>query len=156
VLDIVVHKNVRLSQAIASDILDSDHLPIFFRLLDHVRTRNLSDPVNKFTDWERFQSLVSKLISPRMQINSWEKADKADRDFTASMTSAYRLSTSKITLSHLNNDLSGLESLLKHKRKLRKLWQVTWDPASKTAVNWVSKPSDERPVERISNSGKQK
>jgi hypothetical protein len=28
VLDIVVHKNIRLSNVIASDILDSDHLPI--------------------------------------------------------------------------------------------------------------------------------
>jgi hypothetical protein len=43
VLDIVVHKNVRLSEGIASDILDSDHLPVVFHLLDHVRTRNLSD-----------------------------------------------------------------------------------------------------------------
>jgi hypothetical protein len=37
--------------------LDSDHLQIVFHLLDHVRTRNSSDPVNKFTDWERFQNL---------------------------------------------------------------------------------------------------
>jgi hypothetical protein len=35
-LDIVVHKNVRLSGVIVSDILDSDHLPIVFHLLDHV------------------------------------------------------------------------------------------------------------------------
>jgi hypothetical protein len=54
VLDIVVHKNVRLSEASVSDILDSNHIPIVFHLLDHVRTRNLSDLVDKFTDWERF------------------------------------------------------------------------------------------------------
>jgi endonuclease/exonuclease/phosphatase (EEP) superfamily protein YafD len=53
-LDIVVHKNVRLSEVIVSDILDSDHLPIIFHLLDHIRRRNVSDPVDKFTDWERF------------------------------------------------------------------------------------------------------
>jgi hypothetical protein len=47
VLDIVVHKNVRLSQVIVSDMLDSDHLPIIFHLLDHIRSRNLSDPVDK-------------------------------------------------------------------------------------------------------------
>jgi hypothetical protein len=29
-LDIVVHKNVRLSEVIVSDILNSDHLPIVF------------------------------------------------------------------------------------------------------------------------------
>jgi hypothetical protein len=48
VLDIVVHKNVQLSEVIISDILDFDHLPIVFNLLDHVRTRNLSDRVDKF------------------------------------------------------------------------------------------------------------
>jgi hypothetical protein len=58
-----------------------DHLPIVFHLLDHIRTRNLSDPDDKFTDWERFQSLAFELISPWIQIN-WEKeADKAARDF---------------------------------------------------------------------------
>jgi hypothetical protein len=46
VLDIVVHKNVRLSEVIVSDILDLDYLPIVFHLLDHIRTRILSDPVN--------------------------------------------------------------------------------------------------------------
>jgi hypothetical protein len=56
--DTVMHNNVRLSEVIVSDILESDHLPIIFHLLNHVRIRNLSDPVNKFTDWERFQSLA--------------------------------------------------------------------------------------------------
>jgi hypothetical protein len=68
-LDIIVHKNIQLSEVIICDILDSDHLPIIFHLLDHVRTRNLSDPVDKFTDLEQFQSLASELISPSIQIN---------------------------------------------------------------------------------------
>jgi hypothetical protein len=38
VLDIVVHKNIRLSNVIVSDILDSHHLTIIFHILDHVRT----------------------------------------------------------------------------------------------------------------------
>jgi hypothetical protein len=49
VLDNVVHKNIRLSALIVCDILESDHPPIFFHLLDRVRTRNFSDPVDKFT-----------------------------------------------------------------------------------------------------------
>jgi hypothetical protein len=66
VLDIVVHQNVRLSQVVISDVLDSDHLPIVFHILDHITT-SLSDPVEKFTDWDRFQSLASDLVSPRIQ-----------------------------------------------------------------------------------------
>jgi hypothetical protein len=58
----IVRKNVRLSEVVASDILDSDHLPIVFRLLDYIRTKNLSDSVGKFTDWKQFHSLASELI----------------------------------------------------------------------------------------------
>jgi hypothetical protein len=85
--------------------------------LDHVRTRNLSDPIDEFTDWEWFQSLASELISLRMEISSGEEANKAAFDFTASIliASAYRLLTSEITLLGLNNDLPRLKSLLKHK-----------------------------------------
>jgi hypothetical protein len=139
VLDIVVHQNVRLSEVIVSDVLDSDYLPIVFHILDHVRTRNLSDPLEKFIDWVRFQSLASDLASPRTQINSEVEADKAARDFTASIASAYRLATSNFTLSDMNSDLPGLDRLLKHKQRLRKLWHETRDPACKTAVNWVVK-----------------
>jgi hypothetical protein len=49
------------------------------------------------------------------------------------------LSTGKITLLDINNDLPGLDQLLKYKQKLRKMWQETRDPACKTAVNWVTK-----------------
>jgi hypothetical protein len=113
-LDIVLHNTVRLSEVTVSGILVSDHLPIVFHLLDHVRTRKFLDLVDKFTDWEWFESLASELVSPRIQINSGEEADKVVCDFTASIASAYRLSTSKITLSCLNKDLLGLKNLLKH------------------------------------------
>jgi hypothetical protein len=139
VLDYIVQKNIQLSEVIVSDIQDSDYLPIIFHLLDHIRSRNLLDPVDKFTDWEQFQILASQLISHRIQINSGEKADKLAPKFTASIALVYNLSTSKIILSGLNKDLPSLESPLKHMQNLRKLWQVTWDPLSKMADNWVAK-----------------
>jgi hypothetical protein len=71
----VVHKNIRLSNVIVSDILDSDHLPIIFHILDHVRTKNVSAPLEKSTHWERFQNLASTLITPRLEINSGVGAD---------------------------------------------------------------------------------
>jgi hypothetical protein len=139
VLDIVVYRNIRLSNIIVSDIPDSDHLPVIFHILDHVRTKNVSAPTEKFTDWERFQSLTSNLISPRIEIISGTEADKAARAFTASIASAYRLSTSKITLSELNSVLPGLDRLLKYKKRRRKLWQETGDPRCKKELNWFSK-----------------
>jgi hypothetical protein len=88
-------------------------------------------------DW--FQRLTSELISCRIKINLEVEADKVTRDFTASVASAYRLSTSKVTLSDISNDLPGLDRLLKHKQRLRKLWHGTRDPACETAENWVTK-----------------
>jgi hypothetical protein len=93
VFEIVVHKNVRLSEVIVSDILDSDHLPIIFHLLDLVKSRNLSEPVYNFTDWELFRSLAFELVSHNIQIYSSNEADKAAGDFAASISSAYRVST---------------------------------------------------------------
>jgi hypothetical protein len=97
------------------------------------------EPIEKCTEWERFQSIASELISPKIEIKSRIEADKAARHFTASFSSACRLSMCKITLLDLNNDLPGLDRLLKNKQRLRKLWQETRDAAFKTAVNWVSK-----------------
>jgi hypothetical protein len=125
---------------IISDILKSNHLPVVLHILDHIKTKNLLEPVEKFIAWEWFQRLASDLISPRIEFNSEEEADKAACNFTASVASAYSLSTSKVLLSDINNhDLSGLARWLKHKQRLQKLWQETWDPAFKTAVNWVEK-----------------
>jgi hypothetical protein len=49
---LVVHQNVRLSEVIVTDILDSDHLPIVFTILDPFGMREALDAVEKFTDWE--------------------------------------------------------------------------------------------------------
>jgi hypothetical protein len=101
------------------DIMDSDHLPIMFCILDHVKARDILDPIKKFTDSERIQGLASVLVSPRVEINSCIEADKAARDYTASIASAYRLST-KTTISYYSRSPSGLERLLGHKQRLRK------------------------------------
>jgi hypothetical protein len=105
-----------VSDVIFSDILNSDHLQIIFHILDHVKIRNHPEPIEKFTDWDQFQSLASELISPRIEINSRVEADKVACDFTASIASAYRLATSKVTLSDINNEIPGLDRLLKHNR----------------------------------------
>jgi hypothetical protein len=68
VLDIVVHQNIRVSDVIVFDILDSDHLLIVLHILDHVKIRILSVNIEKFTDWEQFQSLASELISPKLRV----------------------------------------------------------------------------------------
>jgi hypothetical protein len=101
VLDIVVHKEIRLSEVRVLYIVDSDHLHIMFRILEHIKAWKILDPVEKFTDWDRFKSLASALVSPRVEINSCIEA------------SAYKLST-KTTISGRNYCSYSLERLLKH------------------------------------------
>jgi hypothetical protein len=67
-------------------------------MLDYVRARDNLNRVEKFTDRERLQSFAFELISPRLQIESGEEANTAVRDFTASIASAYRLTTGTLTL----------------------------------------------------------
>jgi hypothetical protein len=71
VLDIHVHKNIRMSEFTVSDILDSENLPIVSHTLDRVRTRNLTNPMDKLTDWEWFQRLASEWISLRISWTVW-------------------------------------------------------------------------------------
>jgi hypothetical protein len=101
------------------DILDSDHLPTVFHILDHVKSKNLLEPAAKFIDWECFQNCASDLISPRIEINSKKDDNKAAHNFTASVTSAYRPSTGKVSFSDIHNHaLPGLHHWLKHRQKL--------------------------------------
>jgi hypothetical protein len=57
------------------------------------------------------------------------------RDFAAPIASAYRISTKRTTILDKKYEIPGLDHLLEHKRKLRKLWQETMDLACKMAVN---------------------
>jgi hypothetical protein len=83
-----------------------------FHILDYVRTTKRSEPLEKFTNWERSQSLVSNKISPRIEVNYGIEADKVVHIFTASVASAFGLPISRVTLSDLNNDLPGIDRLL--------------------------------------------
>jgi hypothetical protein len=93
--------------------------------LDHVKDREILGPVEKFTDSLMFRSLAPALVS-RIE------AHKAAHNFAAPIASAYRLSPETTTISDRNRGPSGLDQLLKHKQRLRKLWQETRDLACKT------------------------
>jgi hypothetical protein len=54
-LDTAVHQQVRLSEIIVAEILDS----VMFSILDPL------DPIEKLTDWELFQNFASELLSTK-------------------------------------------------------------------------------------------
>jgi hypothetical protein len=48
----------------------------------------------------------------------------------------------------LNSDIPDLDKLLKHKKRLRKIWQETRDPMCKKEFNWISKTTRKRALVR--------
>jgi hypothetical protein len=96
VVHILVHQKVRLSEVIVTDILDSDHLPIIFNILNPVRKKEALNPVEKLTDWDLLQGLASELISPNIQIYSSNEADNEACDFAAPVALTYRLWRTKL------------------------------------------------------------
>jgi hypothetical protein len=63
--------------------------------------------------------------------------------------SSYRISTRKTAILDRKYEIPGLYLSLKHKRKLRKLWQGTRDPACKMEVNCVTRNIRRRTRKRI-------
>jgi hypothetical protein len=56
VLEIVVLKDIKLSNVMVFDILHLDNLPIVFHILDHVITTTLSEPFEKIKNRNGFKA----------------------------------------------------------------------------------------------------
>jgi hypothetical protein len=108
----VVQQNVRRLEVIVSDILYPDHLSVIISILEPARRKESLDLVEKFTDWELFQSLASELISSNIKILFYNEADKATRDFAASIVSAYRLSARKTKILDRKYEIHGLHPFI--------------------------------------------
>jgi hypothetical protein len=92
-----------------------------FNILDPVRSREASEPVEKLADWELFQSLASELMSPNIQIHFSKVADKAAHDSAATIASAYMLLIIQTINLGGKYEIRGLDSLLEHKKKAEKI-----------------------------------
>jgi hypothetical protein len=68
-----------------------------------------------------FQSLASELISSRIQSDPSEEIHKTARYFSLIRLGVYAVKKKKLALSDLNNDLPGLDRLLKQKKNANKV-----------------------------------
>jgi hypothetical protein len=86
-------------------------------ILGPIKTRNLSEPVEKCADCERFQSLASELISLRIEIT--EGIEPIRRRVTLQRLLLRHIGCRSVSLppSDRNNVLTGLDHLLKHKQR---------------------------------------
>jgi hypothetical protein len=105
---------VPFSNVIVSDVLESNHLPVFL----HFISTGISASVETRTDTERFQFLASALNPVLIRTDNVEEDEKAAVTFTVCLYSEYNLSTRKLTVLDLNNELPSLDHLLRLKKKL--------------------------------------
>jgi hypothetical protein len=117
ILQTLVHRNVCLSDVTVSDVLESNHLPVFLHILDNFITTDSSASVETRTDTKRFRFLASALNPVLIKTDNVEEDENAAVTFSLS-SSAYNLSTRKLTLLDLNNELPSLDHLLRLKQKL--------------------------------------
>jgi hypothetical protein len=104
---------------------------------------NISESVEKLANWQWYEVVASDILSPRIEVISWEEADKPADLFTISTASPYELSTSKLILLDLKR-FSWFTLFVKRKQRCTKLCHETTDPACKMAVNCVTKTTDGR------------
>jgi hypothetical protein len=112
---------VYLLDVTVSDVLESNHLPVFLHILDHFITTDISAAFETCTDMERFRFLASALNPALIKTDNVEEDEKAAVTFTVCLSSAYNLSTRKVNHLDLNNELPSLDHLLRLKQKLRTL-----------------------------------
>jgi hypothetical protein len=106
--------------------------------MDHFSARDISAPVEKHTDWERFRSLTSEIISPRIQIDTLEGAVKPACNSQSLLPLHIAIDKPDHT-SGTKNELPGLDPLLQHKQRQRKLQHETRDAACETVTDWITK-----------------
>jgi hypothetical protein len=84
-----------------SDILDSNHLPIIFYLLESVKVRSLLKPIEKLSG--KFRNIASELITPRLEINTGTDAETFQLPLLRRI--GCRKKKKKATLPDVNTDL---------------------------------------------------
>jgi len=63
--------------------------------LDYFQIKDYWEPVDKFTIWGPFQTLIYDPILGTIRINSKKESGKAEREFTAYVISTYTLAKRK-------------------------------------------------------------
>jgi hypothetical protein len=114
-----------------------------FYILFHFISTDISAPVETRTDTERFRFLASALNPVLIETDNVEEDGKAAVTFTVCLSSEYNLSTRKLTLLDLHNELPNLDHLLRLKQKLWTLLHLIADPACKTAFKGSRTQSSE-------------
>nr|CAD7194624.1 unnamed protein product [Timema douglasi] len=117
--------------------LDSDHLPIFCRLLANTNTRtSFLRRKTPITDWSKYKDTLARSTPDEWEVRTTEEVDHSIALLTATLLEARRTSTKYETpLINLKRDHPDLNLLIAQKREARHDWQTSRSPRHRAAYN---------------------
>lgn len=134
VIDIAVFKNIKRESVSLNSSLDlsSDHSPTILLLHDNpssLKNSNLSYP-NKNTNWHKYKMYISSHLPNNLPLKSNMEIEYAVNQISTIMTCAAKVST---PIASVKKNISitypgSIESLVREKRRLRRLWQEYRSP----------------------------
>lgn len=143
ILDIVVTKNFNLPlQQTVINELDSDHLPVLITFAGLPLNRPSSPRLIKgLVNWNIFKKSLDEIIVNPSQIDSPLEIDTNIEKLTKSISDAISTSTKQQPPTRKNNpNIPPLYilNLIKEKSRLRREWQRTRSPNTKTLLNNIT------------------
>lgn len=135
VIDIVINKNVPgITDPVSLSELNSDHNPIKFQISNMVKCESKRIITSyKSTDWKKFRKDIDERLTIDNKIQSIEEIEAHVHRFTQILTEAKNQNSKQITVKDHKDQLpENILNLIKTKNSMRKNWQRTGNPQSKT------------------------
>lgn len=117
--------------------MDSDHSAIILTLSEKIIKRAARATLtNKTTDWESFQIDIQNNSNLNISLRTTDQLEEEAEKFTSLIQITAYNNTKEIT--HITKGVNypaEIRELVKEKRKARRRWQQSRDPADKTILN---------------------
>lgn len=153
-IDFFIVKNISTNYLLIEEGWDmnSDHSPILLTLSDNIiKKENPPRLTNKWTDWPNFRLDLENCINLFVPLKTKEQLDEEVETVTKNIQQAAWKNTPEIPIrTRGNNYPKEIRILINEKRKLRRKWHQTRNPADKTALNNRSQ-NIRREIQRIKN-----
>jgi len=121
--------------------LSSDHTPIMLTIHNEIlKIPKKPSLTSRKTDWEQFKENLDQRIKLDIPLKSNEDVELAVMELTAAIQSSAWLATPSSQDTHISyNNPPHIKTLLKNKRRVRKIWQQTRSREVKNHLNYLSR-----------------
>lgn len=142
-LDFFIIKGISSSYTRVEGINDltSDHIPVLLSVSATViKKKKKQNLTNRFTDWDLFREKLEELVELKVSLKSNEELEQQTNNFIGYIRMAASLATpeSKDKAEIEVKYPAEIRELIKERRKARRIWHLTRNPADKTTFNRIS------------------